>query len=166
MVRFFKHLMWPEWRLKFVLDQSSRKLISEAVQKAEVGHKAEIKVFIEGSFSWRELYLGVTAKEKALDVFALHRVWDTEANTGILIYVLLADHKVELVFDRGILPVISKDEAQAITQNISQEISKSGIAQGLILGVNELQSILVKRIPDLGKKSDLDKLDNEVIVSS
>lgn len=165
MVRFFKHLMWPEWRLKYVLDSNSRKRIAEAVLAAEIGHKAEIKVFIEGSFSWRELYLGISTHDKALDIFSLHRVWDTAHNTGILLYVLVADRKVELIFDRGLLSVFSNSDAKELAGKISSDISKNGLTEGVISGVKRLHSEFHKKIPSLDEISSDKKLTDDVIVS-
>lgn len=157
--------MWPEWRLKFVLDCKIRKQIAEAVQASEIGHKAEIKVFIEGSFSWRELYLQKSPHDKAIDIFSLHRVWDTAHNTGILLYILVADRKVELVFDRGLLSVFSNEDAKELADRISYDIAKHGLTDGVISGIKRLHAEFHKKIPSLDEISSDKKLTDEVIVS-
>lgn len=76
--------------------------IQRNIEAGERDHGGEFLVVIEPRLSLLELIEGETARSRALEVFSAHRVWDTEANTGVLIYVLLAEHQVEIVADRGI----------------------------------------------------------------
>ena len=69
---------------------------------SQIGHAGEICLVIEASLTPWQLWCGLSAHERAIEVFSRQRVWDTENNSGLLIYLLLADRAVEIVADRGL----------------------------------------------------------------
>ena len=46
-------------------------------------------------------------------MFGKLRVWDTEHNNGVLIYLLLAEHAIEIVADRGLNEQVPPQQWQA-----------------------------------------------------
>jgi len=70
--------------------------------QSESRHNGEIRFAIETSLAPAQVWRGMSGRERAIEVFANLRVWDTEHNSGVLIYLLLADHDIEIVADRGI----------------------------------------------------------------
>lgn len=62
----------------------------------------EIYFAIEAALAPERVMHGMTPRERALEVFSELRVWDTEYNSGVLIYVLFTDRAVKIVADRGI----------------------------------------------------------------
>lgn len=101
MVRFFKHLLWPRFRLQLRLAKDIER-IERAVYNAESGHGGEIRLCIEGNLTLRALTRGMTPRDRAVEVFSAERVWDTRHNTGILVYILMADAALEIVCDEGV----------------------------------------------------------------
>ena len=75
---------------------------SGAIDESERLHSGEIRFAIEAALEphevWRGKYAAASARSRCS---RRSGVWDTEANNGVLIYVLLADHDVEIVADRG-----------------------------------------------------------------
>ncbi|MGQ7342966.1 TPM domain-containing protein, partial [Streptococcus suis] len=90
--------------------------IAQAVAAAEHGHIGEIQVVIEGHMPAREAYY-LDTRGRAKQLFSELGVWDTELNSGILLYLNLCERKVEIVIDRGI--------QQATTQQVWDEVCKS-----------------------------------------
>ena len=76
--------------------------IESAIREAEAEHEGEIVFVVEAALEPTALLRGQTARQRALEVFSRARIWDTEQNNGVLLYVLLADRDVEIVADRGI----------------------------------------------------------------
>jgi uncharacterized membrane protein len=100
--RFFRHLWCVYWQAPRIFPQRIRNLLGDAIRRAEIGHAGEICLVIEASLTPWQLWRGVSAHERAIEVFSRLRVWDTEHNSGLLIYLLLADRAVEIVADRGL----------------------------------------------------------------
>ena len=46
-------------------------------------------------------------------MFGKLRVWDTEHNNGVLIYLLLAEHAIEIVADRGLSSRVDRASGSA-----------------------------------------------------
>lgn len=101
-LRILKHLLYPAWISRRRFPTASLARMESAIADSEAHHHGEICVAVESALDLMPLLRGQTARERALEVFAQQRVWDTEANNGVLVYLLLADRDVEIVVDRGI----------------------------------------------------------------
>src|SRR5262249_59215846 len=76
--------------------------IEQAIRVSETTHSGQVRFVVEGALDGVPLFRDQPARARALDVFSHLRIWDTAHNNGVLIYLLLADHRVEIVADRGI----------------------------------------------------------------
>jgi len=101
-LRILRHLLTPGWLSHRRFPAASMARIESAIALAEAAHHGEIRVAVETALELMPLLRGQTARERALEVFAQQRVWDTEANNGVLIYLLLSDRDMEIVADRGV----------------------------------------------------------------
>ena len=100
--RLFRHLVSGPWSIRRCFPVEALDAIERVVAEGERAHSAELRIAVEHSFDfWTVLFENLGPRERALDVFGDLRVWDTEDNNGILVYILLADHAVEVVADRG-----------------------------------------------------------------
>ncbi len=95
--RFVRHLWCVYWQAPRIFTQRTRAVLADAITLAEIGHAGEICPVIEASLTPWQLWCGLSAHERAIEVFSRQRVWDTERNSGLLIYLLLADRAVEIV---------------------------------------------------------------------
>src|SRR5579863_3152367 len=100
--RIARHLVEHHWRVRRVFPLQSLALIEQAIKAGETTHSGQVRFVVEGALDGKPLFAGQPARERALDIFAHLRIWDTAHNNGVLIYLLLADRKVEIVADRGI----------------------------------------------------------------
>ena len=98
----------------------------------------EIRFAVEGALEPGEVWHGKTPRERALEVFAALGVWDTEANNGVLIYVLLADHDVEIVADRGFNERVPAAEWQAVCEDMEREFRAGRFREGGVAGVEDV----------------------------
>ncbi len=122
--------------------------ITEAVRACEGRHPGEIRFVIEASLELRELWAGLTPRERALDVFARLKVWDTEHNNGVLIYLLYADHAVEIVADRGVGDGrVDAAEWQRACARMREHFRAGRFAEGAIDGIEAVAEILSRHAP-------------------
>ncbi|MFW2045261.1 TPM domain-containing protein [Acinetobacter variabilis] len=138
--RWLKHFFYMPATKRFFSKQDQH-AIALAVEEAEHGHVGEIQVVIEGSLPSRSAYYQDTLC-RARQLFAELGVWDTEHNSGVLLYLNLCDHKVEIVIDRGIKQATTQDVWDQICQNIIQELKRQQYKNGVILGVKQIGEIL------------------------
>ena len=147
LARIVKHLLYPSWRIRNAFPPACQHAIAEAIQASERVHFGEIRFAIEGALDGLPLWRGQTAHERAIDLFSQLRVWDTEHNNGVLIYVLLADQAVEIVADRGINARASRHTWNAICQHMQAAFSRSNFQAGAVHGVDALSQTLRDHYP-------------------
>jgi uncharacterized membrane protein len=104
--RTLRHLGTGGLRVQRHFDEKTMERISAAIAQAELGHAGEIRFAVEASLSLRALLVGFDTRARALTLFSHLRLWDTEANTGVLLYLLWADKAIEIVVDRGIVALV------------------------------------------------------------
>jgi uncharacterized membrane protein len=121
--------------------------IEKAIAKAERSHRGEIRFAAEAALETGALLSGQTARGRALDVFSLLRVWDTEENNGVLIYLLLADRDVEIVADRGANAKVPAAQWEQICRRMEAAFSQRQFEQGVLTGVEEVSLLLARYYP-------------------
>lgn len=132
--RWFRQSLYLPWLEGRRFDRVARTAIEQAVSIAEVGHAGEIRVMIEGHLPLSTaLYQGTTGR--ARDLFSSLRVWDTELNSGVLLYINLCEHRVEIVADRGINAKIEPSRWQSICQAVTTQLRVKQYQQGVVIGV-------------------------------
>lgn len=136
--------------------------IEAAIHEVESRHSGEIRFAVESSLDIDELLAGVPPRERALEVFSNLRVWDTEANNGVLIYVLLADHDVEIVADRGIAARVPHQEWETICREIEAHYREGRFAHGSVAGVRSVGRLLERHFP--GGRPDANELPNQPVL--
>jgi uncharacterized membrane protein len=145
--RVFKHLIYPDWWWRRHLPESVLRHIQEKVAEAEIGHGGEIRIAVEASLDLLPLSRGISARDRALDVFANLRVWDTEANNGVLLYVLLADRDVEIVADRDIARRVDQAEWEAICREMEALFRAGRHEEALLRGAHRIGELLSALYP-------------------
>ena len=133
--RITKHLLFSDGAVRRAFSADSLMAIEKAIQTSEQRHGGEIRFAVEGGLDGIDLLKGQSSRERAMEVFAQLRVWDTEHNNGVLIYVLLADHAVEIVADRGIHAKAGSATWNAICQDMQTEFAKSKFQAGALKGI-------------------------------
>ncbi len=102
---------------------------------------------MEGALHIEPLLRGQSARERAIDVFSQLRIWDTEQNNGVLIYLLLADRDVEIVADRGIDAKVGPEEWERICRRMEAAFRQADFEGGVVGGIREVTRHLVEHFP-------------------
>ena len=128
--------------------------IEAAVRGAETEHRGELRMVIETDLDAWSILAGKRARERALEVFAAWRVWDTEDNNGVLIYVLCADRAVEIVADRGFNALVTAAEWGAVCEAMRQEFRVGRWEHGALAGVAGVARLLTRHFPSTGPRAN------------
>ena len=148
--RIARHLVMTPWRVRSAFPAETMNVIDRAIKASEVAHVGEIRFAVEAALEIAPLFRGQLARERAIDVFSLLRVWDTERNNGVLIYLLLADRDVEIVADRGIDAKVGAQEWERICCRMEAAFRQADFEGGVIGGIQEVTRHLAEHFPPTG----------------
>jgi uncharacterized membrane protein len=146
-LRMLKHLMLPDWWRRRVFAAADLAAIGAAVSASEQTHRGEVRFVAEASLAVSTLWRDRSPRQRAAEVFAAEGVWDTEENSGILIYVLLADRRVEILADRGIAARVPQAEWDAICRDMEQAFRAGQWRQGALQAVARAGELLAAHFP-------------------
>ena len=121
--------------------------IERAIRETEAAHAGQIRFAVEASLDFAALRHNQTASERAIEMFAQLRVWDTEHNNGVLIYLLLADRDVEIVADRGIHAKLGNSAWEAICRDMEAAFRQGKFEAGVIDGIRAVGNHLQRHFP-------------------
>lgn len=124
--------------------------IQNEIAEGERMHSGEIRFAVEAALPWSYLKRNAPARERADMVFAKLRVWDTEDNNGVLIYVELADHRIEIVADRGIARHVPNARWEDVSKMMRERFQAGEFEAGSIAAVRAVSTLLAERfrLPD------------------
>ncbi|MET0231965.1 MAG: TPM domain-containing protein [Rhodanobacteraceae bacterium] len=127
--------------------------IQRAIAASEHRHLGEICFAVEGGLPMAAVFSGTTPRDRAHEAFARLKVWNTEHNTGVLVYILVADHAIEIVADRGIAAKVAETEWQAICALMQRDFAAGAYEKGALAGVAAIGEILARHFPAHGSRN-------------
>ncbi|MBK8323156.1 MAG: TPM domain-containing protein [Betaproteobacteria bacterium] len=145
--RFWRHIAMTPWKAAQAFPESALEAIGRRVGEHEKRHRGEVRFVVEAELTTAQLWSNLTSRARAIEVFSGLRVWDTEENTGVLVYVLLADHKVEIVADRGVGARVSPAEWQGICRAMQESFRAGRFEEGALEGVTAISLKLEEHFP-------------------
>lgn len=162
--RILKHWLYPPWRVHQHFPNHSMSAVAKAIADSERSHLGEICFAVEGALPWREVLQGIPAHRRAVQMFSELHIWDTEHNTGVLIYLLLADRDVEIVADRGIHARVGTEGWEAICREMEEAFRQGHFERGVLLGIERITAILRQHDPAPGRSNPNELPDEPVVV--
>ncbi|HVI60346.1 MAG TPA: TPM domain-containing protein, partial [Luteimonas sp.] len=154
--RLLRHLFAGPARATF--PEASLQRIAAAVAEGEARHRGEICFAVEPALSLRRVLRDAQARGRAHDVFARLRVWDTEANNGVLLYLLLADHRIEIVADRGLAGLVSEEQWRGVCQLMEERLRAGEPEAAVVRGVAAVSDLLAAHFPRVAGEVDENEL--------
>lgn len=152
LTRIWRHLVTTSADARRLFPPATLNTIQQTIAKGETLHRAEVRLVIEPSLPIQTVLNGTSPRERALELFAVHGIWDTEENCGVLIYIELADHKVEIVADRAANRFISEAEWQEICLTMTRGFARKVYGESVIAALEQLNELLHSRFPDDGSR--------------
>lgn len=141
-----------------VYPEASLQRIAQAIAAGELRHRGEVCFAVESALPAARVLRGVDARTRALEVFSQLRVWDTAANNGVLVYLLLADHRIEIVADRGLAARVSAEQWRGVCQLMEERLKAGDAEDAAMAGVAAVGELLAQHFPRMPGDTD----DNEL----
>jgi uncharacterized membrane protein len=145
--RWFLHTFMPPWRWRLAFSAAVLKDIELAVKQSERQHRGELRFAVENALAPSWVWRGMSARQRATDVFSNLRVWDTEENSGVLIYLLLADREVHIIADRGIARRVPQADWDAVAQAMQRAFRQGDFRRGSLEGIERITMMLATHFP-------------------
>jgi uncharacterized membrane protein len=138
--------------------------MAQAISEGERRHLGEVRFAVESRLAPGAVWSGLTARQRAHQVFAQLGVWDTEHNTGVLIYVLLAERRIEIVADRGLAARVDPEEWSGICSQMREEFSAGHWREGSLAGIAQVHALAEAYFPSDGRTNPDELPDRPVLL--
>ena len=155
-MRLLRHLFARSSRS--VYPEASLQRIADAVHAGEQRHCGEICFAVEASLPAMDVMRGIDARTRATEVFAQLRVWNTQANNGVLVYLLLADRRIEIVADRGLDGLVSVEQWRGVCQLMEERLVAGDAEEAAVAGVAAVSDLLAEHFPQQPGAADQNEL--------
>lgn len=159
MKRLLRHLFAMPSRRLFAPDALTR--IAAAIAASEARHTGEIRFAVESALHPRAVLAGMQARDRAIELFSQLRVWDTRANNGVLLYLLLADHRIEVVADRGFEGLVSAEQWRGACLLIEERLKAGEPEIAVLRGVEALSALIEAHFPRMADYVDTNELPDD-----
>jgi uncharacterized membrane protein len=147
LARLLRHRWFDESDTRRALAPQALERIQQRIAASERAHTGEIRVCVEAGLPLSYLWRGASARERAVSMFGKLRVWDTEANNGVLIYLLLAEHQIEIVADRGIARHAPPGHWESMVDVMRQEFRGGRFEPGVMQAIGAVEALMLQHYP-------------------
>lgn len=145
--RILRHRWLDESDVRRAIPPDLLERLTRRVAASEKRHTGEIRIYVEAGLPTSYLWRGASPRERAVALFGKLGVWDTEFNNGVLIYLLLAEHAIEIVADRGIARHVSPEDWREVVQHMGETFRAGHFEEGLTQALQEVSALLVRHFP-------------------
>jgi uncharacterized membrane protein len=145
--RLIQHRWFDDGHLRRTLNADALRRLEARVAQSERQHSGEIRLCVEAGLPLSYLWRDLRARERAVMLFGKLRVWDTEHNNGVLIYLLLAERAIEVVADRGLMQHVDAAQWQALVDGMRDAFRAGRIEEGLAQAVDKVGALLALHFP-------------------
>lgn len=157
-MRVLRHRWYDETSTRRAVGREGLSRIHDAISRSEASHSGEIRVCIEGGMPLSYLWRNADARERAITMFGKLGVWDTELNNGVLIYMLLADHRIEIIADRGLNRHVDVAQWRGVIDDLAAACKSGRFEAGLLAAIAEVDALLRRHFPRIGGEADVNEL--------
>lgn len=169
-LRLIRHRWLDASDTRRVVPDDMSERLSRRVSASEARHTGEVVLCVEAALPaadvWRSLRtapLHEVVRERALGWYGRLGVWDTEHNNGVLIYLLLAEHAIEVVADRALARCVAPDVWQAMVDRLGHQLRAGLVEEGLTQALEEVSALLVEHFPSTDGVERLNELPDCVV---
>jgi uncharacterized membrane protein len=163
-MRAIRHWLHGPRAVDRALPEAALARIGQAVAQGERAHRGEIRFAVEAALPWSYLRRDAPVRERAEMLFAKLHVWDTDERNGVLLYLELADHGIEIVADRGIAAQVPAGQWQAICRDMASRFAAGEVEGGVVAGIERIGDLLALHYPARDDAPNADELPNQPVV--
>ncbi|TCS36218.1 TLP18.3/Psb32/MOLO-1 phosphatase superfamily protein [Paucimonas lemoignei] len=160
--RFFRHVLTTRVTAQKAFPPQALHDIQAAIASGEKLHRAEIRLIIEPALPITDMLQGAHSRARARELFTLYRVWDTEDNCGVLVYINLADHKVEIIADRASGRALQPNDWKEICRRMTEGFSHGEYGPSVLAALDLLNRLLQQHFP--GQGDNLNELSDRPLI--
>ena len=164
LLRILRHRGFDEHDTRRALDPDALARLEARVHASEAAHSGEIRLCVEAGLPLSYLRKNLSARDRAITMFGKLRVWDTEANNGVLIYLLLAERAIEIVADRGLARHVPPGHWQSIVDGMREAFRAGRYEEGLNAAIDAVDALLARHFPLAPGAANPDELSNTPLV--
>jgi len=164
LMRILKHRWIDEADTRRAIPPALVEQLTRRVAASERRHSGEVRIYVEAGLPLSYLWRDAGPRERAVAMFGKLRVWDTERNNGVLIYLLLAEHAIEIVADRGLARKVDPGTWQALVGRMSESFRQGRFEDGLTQALEEVSALLVEHFPLAPGEPDANELPDEPVL--
>ena len=146
--RLLRH-RWSEARLRTAVPQTLVETLTRQVAASEDRHTGQVRICVEAGLPAAYVWRSATAHERAVALFGKLRVWDTEHNNGVLIYLLLADRAIEIVADRGLAKHVPTSTWETVIAEMREALGTGHYEQALAQAIETVSRLLAQHFPSV-----------------
>jgi uncharacterized membrane protein len=165
LLRTLKHRAFDDTDTRRAIGPAVLERLRQRVASSERRHSGEIRVCVEAGLPLSYLWRDLSARDRAVTMFGKLRVWDTEHNNGVLIYLLLAEHAIEIVADRGLNAHVSHDEWAGIVDGMRDAFRAKRYEEGLNAAIDAVDALLARHFPLGSGQSNPNELPDEPLLN-
>jgi uncharacterized membrane protein len=158
LARLIHHRSFDEADVRRVLTDAGLKRLAVRVQESEQAHSGEVRLCIEAALPFSYVWKRLTARDRALMMFGKLRVWDTEHNNGVLVYLLYAERSIEIVADRGLNALVSAAQWAAIVESMREPLRAGRFEEGLNIAIDAVGKLLTQHFPSVAGAANPNEL--------
>jgi uncharacterized membrane protein len=152
LARFWRHVLMHPVRARAAFPRATLDAIQREIAVQERRHRGQVLFVVEAELTTAQLWRELGSRERARELFASHGAWNTEENNGVLVYVLLADRRVEIVADRGIDAKVADSEWREICRAMERHFREGRFEAGSLEGVRAVSDLLARHFPADGRE--------------
>jgi uncharacterized membrane protein len=146
-MRVLRHRLVDDTDTRRALDDAALDRLAARVRQSESRHSGEIRLSVEAGLPLSYVAQGLQARERAVTLFGKLRVWDTEHNNGVLIYLLLAEHAIEIVADRGLVRRVPQAQWDTLVAGMREAFRAGRFEEGLGQAIEAVDALLLQHFP-------------------
>jgi len=162
--RILKHRWRDEADTRRAIPPALVERLAQTVADSERRHTGEIRIYVEAGLPLSYLWRDASPRERAVAMFGKLGVWDTEQNNGVLIYLLLAEHAIEIVADRGLNGHVDAQQWRALVQGMGESFRAGRYEEGLKQAVDTVTTVLVRHFPVTPGAANPNELPDEPVL--
>jgi uncharacterized membrane protein len=142
--------------------------LAALVKDSEAKHSGEIRIYVEAglplSYLRKKDDIAIITRQRALTMFGKLRMWDTAGNNGVLIYLLLAERRIEIVADRGLNDLVAPNAWQMLAQSMGSAFKAGDFELGLMQSVRAVSDLLSEHFAVSADQSNPNELPDQPLL--
>ncbi len=164
LLRWLRHRWLDEHDVRRAVGRDALERLETRIRLSEARHTGQLRICIEAGLPLADLWHGRTSRQRAMHLFGALQMWDTEHNNGVLIYLLLADRKIEIVADRGLSRLVRPPEWDAVIRDMSHHMHQGLWETALGQAIDAVTDQLCRHFPVVEGQARVNELPDKPVI--